>query len=135
MAETEKTKKPKELKSARASGWLAGWLAWLAGWLAAAPSIFTFWQPFNFCIIFFIKTYRFSLFWASVCVGLLAGRLAWLAGFPPGWLAGWLGHRLEAPWKVDFVRRRVTAVLFVRIGCALEGGFCAQARSPGDLRA
>ena len=77
-----------------------------------ASSIFTFWQPFNFCIIFFIKTYRFSLFWASVCVGLLAGRLAWLAGFPPGWLAGWLGHLHRRHFYPGWA--------IARIGCALE---------------
>ena len=95
-------------------------------WAALASSIFTFWQPFNFCIIFFIKTYRFSLFWASVCVGLLAGRLAWLAGWPAGWVIA---------WKSDPNAILVAAVLSTSLGCAWEGGFCAQARVSGDLGA
>ena len=55
---------------------------WAAlAWPGLASSIFTFWQPFNFCIIFLINTYSFSLFWASVCVGSLLG-LAWPLAWP-----------------------------------------------------
>ena len=67
------------------------------------------------------------------------------AGFPPGWLAGWLGNRghesrghcfvLGAPWKSDPVAILVAAVLRPSLGCASEGGFCARVRVPGDLRA
>ena len=44
-------------------------------------------------------------------------------------------HLFGVSRKVDSVRRRGLPAFFLCLGSTPEGGFCAQARVPGDLRA
>ena len=69
---------------------------------------------FAYCFMhLFLPVYQYLRgFFCFFCVIKTPSRGGFFAGFPPGWLAGWLGHRHRRHFYSGWV--------IARIGCALE---------------